>query len=329
MARVVCIHELGGPEVMRLEEAEIGEPGPGEIRIRVQAIGLNRAEARFRAGQYLEATTLPTGIGYEAAGTIEALGDGVDGFRTGEAVSVIPSFSMSQYSVYGEQAIVPAFAVAKTPGALSPVEAAAIWMQYLTAYGALIDIGKLGRGEAVIIPAASSSVGLAAIQIANSVGAIPIAATRTSAKKAEIARAGAAHVVATQEEDLVAEVMRATKDKGARMAFDPVAGPYVETLAKALAPEGILFVYGRLSPEPTPFPMAPAFGKGLSMRAYTLFEITKNPARLEAGKAFVTRGIESGALKPIIAKTFPLDQIVEAHRYLESNQQVGKIVVTV
>jgi NADPH:quinone reductase-like Zn-dependent oxidoreductase len=112
MAKVVRFHETGGPEVLRIEELAVGEPGPGEIRLRVKAIGLNRAEALFRAAQYLETPKLPARLGYEAAGTVEALGSGVTGFTEGDAVSVIPAFSMNQYGVYAEQAIVPAAAIA-------------------------------------------------------------------------------------------------------------------------------------------------------------------------------------------------------------------------
>lgn len=329
MPKVVRFHETGGPEVLRIEDLPVAEPGPNEVRIKVEALGLNRAEAMFRMGQYIEAPQLPARLGYEAAGVVDAVGSGVTGFKPGDAVSVIPAFSMNTHGVYGEVAIVPASAVAKTPPNLSAVEAAAIWMQYLTAYGALIDIGQLKAGESVIITAASSSVGLAAIQIARMVGATPIATTRTSAKKEAILKAGAAHVIATDEEDLVAEVLKITGGAGARLVFDPVGGPFVEKLAAATAREGIIFIYGALSPEPTPFPLFPMLGKGLTLRGYTLFEITPDPARFERSKEFVTRGVASGQLKPIIAKTFKFDQIVEAHRYLESNQQIGKIVVTV
>ncbi|WP_198162093.1 alcohol dehydrogenase catalytic domain-containing protein [Sphingomonas sp. TDK1] len=134
----------------------------------------------FRSGAYLEPANLPARLGYEASAIVEALGPGVNSFKPGDAVSVIPAFSMNKYGVYAEEAIVPASAVVKRHMGESAVTSAAVWMAYLTAYGALIDIGKLAEGEAVIITAASSSVGLAAIQIANSVGAIPIALTRTS-----------------------------------------------------------------------------------------------------------------------------------------------------
>lgn len=328
MARTIRFHQVGGPEVLQIEDLDVGEPGPGEIRIRVEAIGLNRAEAVFRSGRYIEPPTLPARLGYEAAGTVEALGSGVPGFEPGEAVCVIPAFSMNQYGVYAEQAIVPAAAVVRRPAGLSAIEAAAIWMPYLTAYGALIDIGRLGKGDVVVIQAASSSVGLAAIQIANSVGAVPIVTTRTSEKKAALLDAGAMHVIATQEQDLVAEVMRVSDGRGARIIFDPVAGPGVDTLAQAMCHGGILFVYGNLSGQPTPFPRW-MLKNGLSMRGYLLFEVTQDAERLKRAQAFIRNGLASGQFKPIIAKTFALEQIVDAHRYQESNQQFGKIVVSV
>ena len=329
MARVVRFHQLGGPEVLQIEDLEAGAPGEGELRVRIEAIGLNRAEQMFRSGTYLEQPVLPSMNGYEASAVVEALGPGVSGLAPGDLVSVIPAFSLNKYGVYADQAIVPAYAVVKRPENLSAIAAAAVWMAYLTAYGALIDIAKVSKGDAVIVPAASSSVGLAAIQIVHSAGGISIAATRTNAKVEMLKGAGAAHVIATAEQDLAAQVNAITNGKGARVAFDPVAGPFAEQLAQALSPGGTLFVYGLLSMAPTPFPLFPALQKGLSMRGYTLFEIVSDKARLARAIAFISDGLKSGAFTPIVAKTFPLDQIVEAHRYLESNEQFGKIVVTV
>src|SRR5664279_2276021 len=166
MARVIRFHKTGGPEVLQIDEVDIGAPGPGEMRLRVRAFGLNRAEAMFRSGMYLEQPALPAKLGYEAAGTVEAIGEGVTGFAIGDKVSTIPGFSMNQYGVYGDHAIVPAATTVKHPASLSWDQAAAIWMQYMTAYGGLIDVARLALGDAVIITASSSSVGLAAIQIA-------------------------------------------------------------------------------------------------------------------------------------------------------------------
>ncbi|MER9018188.1 zinc-dependent alcohol dehydrogenase family protein [Mesorhizobium sp. M0898] len=329
MARVVRFHELGGPEVLRIENVDTPAPASGEIQIRVKALGINRAEALLRSGTYIQTAPLPSGLGLEAAGIVEMVGEGVDGFAPGDAVSIVPPLSMARWPAYGEIATYPAELVVKHPPSLSWEEAAAAWMQYLTAYGALIDIAKLGRQNVVVIIAASSSVGLAAIQIANMVGATPIAVTRTSAKKRALLEFGAAHVIASAEEDLEAGLKRIAGPDGVRVVFDAVGGPIFEPLTAAMAPGGILIEYGGLSLDPTPFPLPAVLAKTLTLRGYLVHEIVRDPVRLQAAKAFILDGLSSGSLKPAIARTFPFDQIVEAHRYLESNEQFGKIVVTV
>ncbi|WP_457588074.1 zinc-dependent alcohol dehydrogenase family protein [Ensifer canadensis] len=329
MARIVRFHEHGGPEVLRIEDHEVAVPGAGEVRIRVKALGLNRAEALLRAGHYIETPALPCGLGLEAAGLVEAVGEGVDGFVSGDAVSIIPPISMIRWPAYGELITVPAAQVVKHPASLNWDEAASVWMQYLTAYGALIDIARLGKDDTVVVTAASSSVGLAAIQIANLVGATPIAVTRTSAKRHALLDAGAAHVIASAEEDLEARLKEISGPEGIRVVFDPIGGPIFEPLTAAMSHGGILIEYGGLSPEPTPFPLFTVLGKALTLRGYLVHEILGDPERLEAAKTFIIGGLESGALKPAIARVFPFEQIVEAHRYLEANEQFGKIVVTV
>ncbi len=295
----------------------------------MQAVGLNRAEDLYMRGFYLEIPELPSRIGYEAAGVVEAVGPGVDSSWVGKPVATIPGFSMSKNGVLGEEAIVPAASLGEYPAKLSPEEAAAIWMQYLTAYGALVTFGGLKRGDFVLITAASSSVGLAAIQIVNAEGAIPIAATRKSDKRAQLLALGAAYVVVTEEEDLVARVNDITGGNGARLIFDPVGGPGLEKLAEASAYQGIVFLYGMLSMQPTPFPVRPALGKGLTLRGYSLHEILRDPQLLKASKQYVFERLADGRFHPKIAKTFPLAQSREAYEYLESNQQVGKVVITV
>ena len=328
MTKVVRVHAPGGPEALIIEDLEVGSPGEGEVLVRIEAIGLNRSEAMFRQGGYIQPPRLPALIGYEASGVVEATGPGVDHVRAGERVSILPRFQQGAYGVYAEMAIVPAHAVIPAPEGLSSVEAASIWMQYFTAL-AIIEVGEATIGDHVIIRAASSSVGLAAIQLANWAGAVPIAATRRNDKTEALKAQGAAHVIATEEQDLVAEVMRITGGKGARLVFDPVGGPYVDTLAQAMAERGILFIYGGLSGQATPYPHWPAAFKGLSLRGWVASEIWNHPHRFDHAKALILRGLQEGRLKPVIARTFTLDQIVEAHRYLESNQQVGKVVVTV
>ncbi|QND66081.1 zinc-dependent alcohol dehydrogenase family protein [Mesorhizobium loti] len=329
MTRMVRFHQHGGPEVLRIEDVRLAPPGPGEVQIRVKALGLNRAEALLRAGAYIETPTLPSGLGLEAAGVIEAVGEGVEDFAPGDSVSVIPPQSMIRWPAYGELVTYPAGLVVKHPPSLDWQTAAAVWMQYLTAYGALIDIARLGSGDAVVITAASSSVGLAAIQIANRIGATTIAVTRTSAKRQALFEAGAAYVVASAEEDLAARLNEIAGPEGVRVVFDPIGGPIFEPLTAAMSRGGILIEYGGLSREPTPFPLAAVLGKTLTLRGYLVHEITGDPVKLEAAKAFILEGLGTGALKPIIDRTFVFDEIVEAHRYLESNEQFGKIVVTI
>lgn len=329
MARTVRFHALGGPEVLRIEECAIAEPGPGEVRIRVKALGLNRAEALMRAGNYIESPPLPAGLGLEAAGVVDRAGEGVADFAPGDAVSVIPPLSMARWPAYGEFAVYPAAMLVRHPVSLSWEEAAATWMSNLTAYGALIDLAKLEAGDFVVITAASSSVGIAAIQIANMAGAVPIAITRTAAKAQALLDLGAAHVVISAEEDVAARIGAITKGAGARVMFDPVGGPGIEELASAMAPGGLLIAYGALSPDRSPFPLLTVLGKGLTFRGYLVHEVTGDPARLDAAKAFIIAGLEVGKLRPLVDRCFALDDIVAAHRYLESNGQLGKIVVTV
>jgi NADPH:quinone reductase-like Zn-dependent oxidoreductase len=328
MSKVVRFHEHGGPEQLRLEELDVGAPGTDEVRIRVEAIGLNRSEAMFRAGGYLQAPKLPSLIGYEGVGIVEALGSGVQGFSPGDRVCVMPNFRLGEYGIYAEHAIVPARSLIAPPPGLTIVEAASIWMQYFTAL-AIYEVAHAAVGDPILIRAASSSVGLAAIQLANWAGAVPIAATRTDAKAAALTAHGARHVIATDSSDLVAEVQRITAGKGARIVFDPVGGPDVDSLAQATAEEGIIIIYGGLSGRPTPYPHWPAALKGLSLRGWVASSIWNKPERFARNRDLILYGLAEQRLKPIIAKTFPLGQIVEAHRYLESNQQIGKIVVTV
>ncbi|WP_407112549.1 zinc-dependent alcohol dehydrogenase family protein [Bradyrhizobium sp. LMG 9283] len=329
MARAVRFHQHGGPEVLRIETVDVPPPATGEVQIRVKALGLNRAEALLRRGTYIESATFPSGLGLEAAGIVEAVGDDVTRFVPGDIVSIVPPLSMVRWPAYAELATFPAELIVKHPPELGFEAAAAVWMQYLTAYGALVDIAGLGRGDIVAITAASSSVGLAAIQIANRIGAVPVAVTRTSIKRRALFDAGAAHVVASDEELVGARLLEIAGAKGVRVVFDAVGGPAFEPLTAAMSPGGILIEYGGLSPEPTPFPLLNVLGKSLTLRGYLVHEIVRDRARLAKAKAFILDGLSDRTLKPIIARTFRFEDIVEAHRFLESNNQFGKIVVTI
>ncbi|GJL54040.1 MAG: NADPH:quinone reductase [Nitrospirales bacterium] len=337
MAHIVRFHTLGRPDVLQIEEVPAAIPRTGEVRIQVQAIGLNRADILFRQGKYLEEPDLPSCLGYEAAGVIEAVGKGVTTFHAGDRVSTIPAFSMRQYGVYGDCVVVPANAVTGYPLNLTPTEGAAIWMQYLTGYFVLYELGHLQAGQHVLITAATSSTGCAAIQLTNAMGAIAIATTRKKAKKPNLLEAGAHHVVVTEEEPFVDRVLEITKGKGAEMIYDPVAGPGFMNMGDVVANQGTIVLYGALMPEPTVFPLYAALTKSLRIHVHKIFDFTGNPAMqlprqedaFDRGRSYIYDALASETFKPIIDRTFPLTDIAEAHRHMESNRQNGKIVVTV
>jgi NADPH:quinone reductase-like Zn-dependent oxidoreductase len=329
MSRTIKFAKAGGPEVLEFIEMEVPAPGPNEVRIKVKAIGINRAESMWRNDKYVESPIFPAGLGYDAAGIVGAVGKDVADFAVGDVVSTIPAFSLNKYFTYGEVILAPEHAVVKHPESLSFVEAASVWMMFLTAYGALVFDAQVKAGDFVIIPAASSSVGLAAVQIANYAGATPIALTRTSEKKKRLQEAGAVHVVATQEQDVVAEVMRITSGNGARVAFDPVGGADFPKLIAALAFQGTAYIYGALSEDATPIPVLEMIRKMTVVKGYSIRLAVGDAERRKVAVDYVTRGLASGALKPIIDRTFKFDDMVEVHRYLENSGQFGKIVVTV
>jgi NADPH2:quinone reductase len=325
MSRVVRFHKVGGPEVLRIDQLAIDKPKAGEARIAVGAIGLNRVESMFRSG-IMGTPQLPSKIGYEAAGIIEALGPEVDGFKIGDKVAVLSGLSMEEYGVCADSVLYPANMLIKQPADLSLEDAAAAWMQYLTAY-AIVGVANLQRDENVVITAASSSVGLAAIEIANLLGAVPIAVTRGRAKAAALLRHGARHVIVSEEEDLVDRVRHHTKGIGARVIFDAVAGNTVSALIEAASTGGCIIIYGALAGAVSQVPLPPAMLKGLTLRGYAMNEFMADPKNRSRALEFVYYGLGTGRLKPVIDRIFALEEIADAYRYLESNAQVGKIVV--
>lgn len=341
-AKFFQLNQVGGAEVLEISNLPIPDPKAGEVRIKVQAIGLNRAEALYMAGYYLYPPRLGSIPGYEAAGTIDAIGENVTGFNLGDRVSTIPAFSMQEYGVYGEYAIVPAYAVSHYPEILSPEAASAIWMQYITAYGGLIHYGNLKQGDYVLITAATGGLGVAAIQIAKMMGATAIATTRKETKRQFLEALQPDHIIVTESDDLATQVMKFTNGHGADLIFDAVLGQQITTLAEIAALGGTIIAYGALAPDAmnTPYPLLAALNKGLSIRGYTLFELTNwaekfskaqpyDPVAYPKAIAFVLEGLKTEQLKPMIDRVFPFEQMADAHRYLLGDQQSGKVVVKV
>ena len=326
MAKVVRMHAFGGPEVLSIDEIDVGAPEPGDVRIKIGAIGLNRAETMIMRGDFGQ-VSLPSKIGYEAAGTIDAIGPGVTDFAVGDHVAILPGLS-TDYGACGEVIRCPASLLVKSPTGQSDELAAATWMQYLTAY-AIRAFRRAGPGDAILITAASSSVGLAAIQIANADGAIPIAVTRGRGKVEALRRQGAAHVVVSDEQDIAATVQEITGGKGAAIAFDAVGGKGFPSILGALGQGGLAIVYGGLGGEPTCLSAPFMSFRDLTVRGFAANHLVAQPQLKREALAYVYQGLESGKFRPVIDRCFPLSEIVAAYQHLLGNGQIGKVVVTV
>ena len=326
--RLVQLTRIGPPaEALKLIDAPRPTPGPGEVAIRVQAFALNRADWLYAQGWHYTAPVIPSRIGSECAGLVEAVGPGVAGIRAGDRVCTVP-FDTAKYGVQGEHAIVPVRYLAPWPQGLSAIEAAATWMQYLTAYYALVDIARLGPGDHVLVPAASSSAGLGAVQLASLTGARVIGTTRSQTKIAPISAAGAAQVVVVDEQtDLAGAIMQATEGCGVRVVYDPVAGPFMRRYLDALAPHARIFLYGLLSGAATELDIVPLVRSAAIVHPYSLFNHVRDAAELKRGVDYVLEAVQRRGLRPVIGRVFPFSQTMEAYRELDRDSHFGKIVI--
>ena len=326
MAQVVVFDEIGGPEVLKIRDRPVTEPAAHEVRIRVEAIGVNRADQMLRSGVYAFLPQLPgSRLGVEAAGVVDAVGADVTTLAVGEPVLVTAVPQMDADGVYGEYVNLPADTVIHRPGDLGAVDAAALWVVYASAYGALVEKAGIRPGDHVLITAASSAVGMAAIQVANRIGAIPIATTRRAGKKAALLKAGARHVIVTEERDVVQAAHDLTNGVGVDIILDAIAGPGLPELAKAAKFSGTIVVTGWLDTRPALLPM----NWPLTIIGYSSYEHTLNKDGITRIAAFLDSGLRAGALSPTVSKVFALNEVVDAHRYLESGEQLGKVVITV
>lgn len=328
-AKAVLFNEVGGPEVLKIENVEIPAPAPHEVRLQVKAIGLNRVDTMFRMGYFSEQPIFPSKIGFEASGIIESVGAEVKDLKPGDIVSVVPAFSNHNYGTYGELILVPAYALQKYPEILSFEEAASLWTSFIAVYGMLVDSADIKPGQAVLINAASSNTGLAAIQLTNMMGGVSIALTTSAAKKESLLKAGAQHVIVTNEQNIAEEVKLITGGNGAEIVLDAVGGGQFDQLIAVAAERAQYFAYGALSMAPTSYPVLDVLLKMITIRGYNMSDLLMNPDKSQAAILFLKEGVQAGKLKPIIAKSFPIADVAESHRYLESNQHLGKVVLSV
>ncbi|VEP17590.1 putative quinone oxidoreductase [Hyella patelloides LEGE 07179] len=339
MVKIARFHQFGDPDVLQFDELPLNDPGEGEVRVRVSAMSLNRADLLWMENNYVETPELPSKLGYEIAGTVEAIGSKVTELVIGDRVSSIPAFSISDYGNFGETAILPARGLMKTPDNFSFAEGSSFAFSYFTGYFALLELGQLQAYQTVLITAGTSTTGLAAIAIAKKIGAKIIATTRTSKKRQILLDAGADYVVATEEEDLASRVMEITNGHGADVIYDAVAGALSEQLSQAVAIRGHWIVYGILDMENIgSFPWMTAFIRSFRFHIYKVFDFTGNrhlglpadEAAFNRAKQFIAAGLAEGSFPVIIDREFQgLENLVDAMKYMASNQASGKIVITV
>ncbi len=326
MPRVVVFDEFGGPDVMHVVEEPAVEPAAGEVRVRIEAFAVNPLDQMMRSGASPAPVPLPHArLGVEGTGVVDALGPEVTGLEIGDPVILTAIPDANVRGSYAEYTTVPASRVIARPAGLAITEAAAIWVAYSTAYGALVEKAGMRPGDHVLITAASGGVGRAAMQIANQIGAVPIAITRHAAKKDDLLAAGAAAVIATDRMDVAEVVRRHTGGAGADIVLDLVMGPGQQDLLNAARPGGTLVAAGFLDPRPTPFPRSTP----LTIFSYRSFEHTLDAVVVKRMAAFLNAGLRLGALRPTIDTVFALDDVAEAHRHLEKGLPAGKIVVMV
>jgi NADPH:quinone reductase-like Zn-dependent oxidoreductase len=336
--RIYRFHQYGSAEVLQLKTVPTAQPGPGEVRVRVQAMSLNRADLLWMANNYVETPSLPSRLGYEIAGVVEEVGSDVTEFQVGDRVSSIPAFSISDYGNFGETAILPIRGLMKTPDNFTSAQGAGFAFAYFTGYFALLELGHLQPYQTVLITAGTSTTGLAAIAMAKKIGAKIIATTRTSKKRNVLLEAGADEVIATEEEDLVARVMDFTKGRGADVIYDAVAGTLSEQLAQAVKIRGHWIVYGLLDQENlAAFPWMFAFIRSFHFHVYKVFDFTGNrnlgllgdEEAYARAKQFIAAGLADGSFPLTIDREFQgVESLPDALRYMASNQAAGKIVVT-
>ena len=319
--KAIQILQTGGPEVLRLAELPIPEPGPGQVLIRVEATGVNFIEIYFRKGTYK--ASMPLVPGSEAAGTVEELGPGVAGFKAGDAVA-----SVSVLGSYAEYALVAAASLVKIPSGLSMGQAAAGLMQGMSAHYLAHSTFPLKAGDTALIHAAAGGVGLLLTQMAAKTGARVIA-TVSTAEKAELAKEAGAHdVILYSEVDFEPEVKRLTGGKGVDVVYDSVGKTTFEGSLNCLRPRGLMALFGASSGPVPPFDLIQLSGKGsLFVTRPTLWHYIGSRADLDWRAGEVLNSVASGELKLRTEHIYPLVDAAQAHRDLEARKTTGKILL--
>jgi NADPH:quinone reductase-like Zn-dependent oxidoreductase len=336
--RQVVIPRHGGPDVLELRDGADPVPGPGQVRIRVRAAGVNFADLLARMGLYPAAPAPPMVAGYEVAGAVDGVGPGVNGIAAGDRV-----LALTNFGGYSDVVVTPAGLVFRAPEGLSDAEAAAIPVNYLTALLALYKIANVTAGETVVVMSAGGGVGIAAAQLARLRRARIIGSA--SAHKHEALRAmGIDHLIDARTDDVQREVTRMTNGRGADIVLDGVGGRSYATSYRLLAPLGRLIMFGVSSIAPGErrswlrtmrgmfqmprFSPLSLINRNRGVFGLNLAHLWQEREQLLAAMDMLLKEFDAGRLRPILARTFPLDRAADAHRFIHSRANIGKVVLT-
>jgi NADPH:quinone reductase-like Zn-dependent oxidoreductase len=336
--RQVWITRKGAPNVLQVREAPDPTPGAGEVRVRAAACGVNFADAMARMGLYPDAPPLPCVVGYEVAGTVDAVGAGVKSLKVGDRV-----LSLCRFGGYSDVIVAPEVQVIPIPAKLTIEKAAAIPVNYITAWIMLVKLGNLAKGERVLIHAAAGGVGQAALQIAKWRGA-EVFGTASASKHERLKSLGVAHCIDYHSQDFEAEIARLTGGKGVHVIIDAVGGKSFGKSYRSLAPMGRLFMFGvsSLAPGQKLNPIAavkgllalpkfkpiPLMNENRGVFGINLGHLWDHAADLRAMIEEMLKLVESGHLDPVVDKTFSFEQAGEAHAYLQGHKNFGKVLLT-
>jgi NADPH:quinone reductase len=320
--RAIRFHETGGPEVLRLEELEVAAPGPGEAQVRQRAIGVNFVDTYHRGGLY--PLPLPSGVGVEAAGVVEAVGPGVTLVRPGDRVA----YTGGSPGSYAGLRNVPADRLVRVPDAIDDTAAAAIMTRGLTVWMLVRRIFPVKAGDTVLLHAATGGVGLIAIQWLKALGA-KVIGTVGNEEKAAIARAhGCDHVLVYGDEPFAPKVRALTGGEGVAVVYDGVGKTTFEGSLDSLRPLGLMVSFGNASGAPPPLDVLTLSKKGsLFVTRPTVFHYIAKREDLERGAKELFDVVASGAVKVQASHTWPLEDAAMAHRALESRATTGSVVL--
>ena len=322
--KAVRIQETGAPEVMHLEDIETPTPKEGEVLVKVAAAGINYADLAQRQGAYLTRTRTPSTVGFEFAGTVEALGPGVNAPAVGTRVVAMGEGG------YAEYAIAPVSAVIPIPDSLDFARAAAFPVQGLTAYQLLRESAHLEHGESVLVHAAAGGVGTMAVQLAKLMGAGTVIGTASNAEKLALARRLGADVAINYTEDSwVEQVKNATGGQGTDIILEMVGGTIAEQSLKCLAPYGRMVVFGSASGQPVQFSAIQLMYKNQAIIGYWLTSQLSRTDRVARASMELMQYLAAGKLEIIVGHTFPLADAAEAHKAIAARKTVGKVVLMV